>query len=95
MNDLTKNIILWIVIAIVLLTVFSELRHCAPAQPDTVEYSAFLDRGPDRRRSNSVDLRGRHHQGRARPRRAVHVTFSPETDNTALIGELKKNKRAH
>ncbi|MEO8445407.1 MAG: ATP-dependent metallopeptidase FtsH/Yme1/Tma family protein, partial [Gammaproteobacteria bacterium] len=42
LNDLAKNIILWIVIAIVLLTVFQSFGT-GSRQADTIEYSEFLD----------------------------------------------------
>jgi cell division protease FtsH len=42
LNDLAKNIILWIVIAIVLLTVFQSFETTGrPSEP--LDYSAFLD----------------------------------------------------
>jgi cell division protease FtsH len=87
-NDLAKNIILWIVIAIVLLTVFQSFgtggRQAAP-----VEYSTFLDwvnSGQVERVMFEGDtIRGERKTG------DPFVTYSPETDNTALIGELKKS----
>ncbi|MDH5254801.1 MAG: ATP-dependent zinc metalloprotease FtsH [Gammaproteobacteria bacterium] len=88
MNDLAKNIILWIVIAIVLLTVFQSFGT-GPRQSDTIEYSEFLDLV----QSGQVDqviFEGDTVKG-ARTTGERFTTFSPETDNTALIGELKKN----
>jgi cell division protease FtsH len=87
-NDLAKNIILWIVIAIVLLTVFQSFgtggRQAAP-----VDYSTFLDwvqTGQVERVVFEGDtIRGERATGE------TFVTYSPETDNTALIGELKKS----
>jgi cell division protease FtsH len=87
-NDLAKNIILWIVIAIVLLTVFQSFgtggRQTAP-----VDYSTFLDwvhSGQVERVVFEGDMiRGERATGE------TFVTYSPETDNTALIGELKKS----
>jgi len=88
LNDLAKNIILWIVIAIVLLTVFQSFGT-GSRQTDTIEYSEFLDLV----QSGQVDqvifegdtVRGSRTTGER------FTTFSPETDNTALIGELKKS----
>ncbi len=88
LNDLAKNIILWIVIAIVLLTVFQSFGT-GSRQSDTVEYSEFLDLV----QSGQVDqviFEGDTIKG-ARTTGERFTTFSPETDNTALIGELKKN----
>ena len=42
MNDLAKNIILWIVIAIVLLSVFNNFAT-GPRVASVIEYSQFLD----------------------------------------------------
>jgi len=42
LNDLTKNILLWVVIVLVLLAVFS--RYMPPVgQPEEVRYSSFLN----------------------------------------------------
>ena len=88
LNDLAKNVILWIVIAIVLLTVFQSFGT-GTRQPDTVEYSDFLNLV----QSGQVDqviFEGETIKG-AKSTGERFTTFSPETDNTALIGELKKN----
>ena len=42
MNDLTKNILLWVVIVLVLLAVFSRYMPTV-GQPEEVRYSTFLD----------------------------------------------------
>jgi len=89
-NDLAKNIILWIVIAIVLLTVFQSFGT-GGRQPAAVEYSTFLDwvhTGQVERVlfEGGDTIRGQRITGEG------FVTYSPETDNTALIGELKKGK---
>lgn len=88
MNDLTKNIILWIVIAIVLLTVFQSFGTRA-RQTQTMDYSAFLDlveTGSVRR----VEFEGEKVNGE-RKSGEPFITYSPETDNTVLIGFLKEN----
>jgi cell division protease FtsH len=88
LNDLAKNVILWIVIAIVLLTVFQSFGT-GSRQPDTIEYSDFLNLV----QSGQVDqviFEGDTIKG-AKSTGERFTTFSPETDNTALIGELKKN----
>jgi cell division protease FtsH len=88
-NDLAKNIILWIVIAIVLLTVFQSFGT-GGRQSAAVEYSTFLDwvqTGQVERVVFEGDtIRGERATGE------TFVTYSPETDNTALIGELKKSR---
>ena len=88
MNDLAKNIILWIVIAIVLLTVFQSFGTRA-RQAQTIEYSTFLDfveTGSVRR----VEFEGEKINGE-RLNGEPFITYSPETDNTVLIGFLKEN----
>jgi len=88
LNDLAKNVILWIVIAIVLLTVFQSFGT-GGRQPDTIEYSDFLNLV----QSGQVDqvvFEGDTIRG-VKTTNERFTTFSPETDNTALIGELKKN----
>ena len=88
MNDLAKNIILWIVIAIVLLTVFQSFGTRA-RQAQTIEYSTFLDlvkTGSVRR----VEFEGEKVNGE-RVTGEPFITYSPETDNTVLIGFLREN----
>ena len=41
MNDLTKNILLWVVIVLVLLAVFSRYMPTV-GQPEEIKYSTFL-----------------------------------------------------
>jgi cell division protease FtsH len=88
-NDLAKNIILWIVIAIVLLTVFQSFGT-GGRQNEPIEYSAFLDLVHAGQVEQVVfegdTIRGKKATGEQ------FFTYSPETDNTVLIGELKKSK---
>ena len=89
MNDLAKNIILWIVIAIVLLTVFQSFETTGrPTEP--LDYSAFLDL-VDNSQLAEVVFEGETIKGLTVSGERF-VTFSPETDNTALIGELRKSR---
>ena len=86
MNDLAKNIVLWIVIAVVLLTVFNSFGT-APRTVQDVPYSSFLQRVDDGSVTEVVfegdKIVGTFTSGER------FTTFSPETDNRALIGELK------
>ena len=86
MNDLAKNIVLWIVIAVVLLTVFNSFGN-APRVAQDIPYSTFLERVEDGSVSDVVfegdKINGTFTSGER------FTTFSPETDNRALIGELK------
>ena len=56
LNDLTKNILLWVVIVVVLLAVFS--RYMPPGtQPTELRYSTFLE-DVKSNRVDSVVLQG-------------------------------------
>jgi len=87
-NDLAKNILLWVVIAIVLLTVFQSFGP-GGRQPDSVDYSTFLDMvetgGVSQVTFEGQNIKGLKSNGES------FVSYSPETDNTALIGFLKDN----
>jgi len=88
LNDLTKNVILWVVIAVVLLAVFSNFSGRAGSNPE-MPYSQFLTEVE----SNAVKtatIKGETIAG-ARANGEAYITYSPETDNTALIGLLKKH----
>ena len=89
MNDLAKNIILWIVIAIVLLTVFQSFESTG-RQSEPLDYSAFLDLVENSQIAEVV-FEGETIKG-VTVTGDRFVTYSPETDNTALIGELKKSR---
>jgi cell division protease FtsH len=87
LNDLTKNILLWVVIVLVLLAVFS--RYMPPVgQPEEVRYSTFLN-DVKTSRVESVVLQGEMIYG-VRKDKSQFKTYNPETDFTALIGALSK-----
>jgi len=89
LNDLAKNVILWIVIAVVLLTVFQSFGPGSSQRSSPVPYSTFLSYIKD----GSIEevifegdvIHGRRHNNES------FITYSPETSNTALIGELEKH----
>ena len=89
MNDLAKNVILWIVIAVVLLTVFQSFGPGSGQRAQPIPYSTFLSYIKDGSIEEVVFegevIRGRRHNSDS------FVTYSPETSNTALIGELEKH----
>jgi cell division protease FtsH len=87
LNDLAKNVILWIVIAIVLLTVFQSFGPTAQ-RIEPVNYSTFLDM-VQRGSVASVEFEGDTIKGVRRSGERF-MTYNPETDNTVLIGELKR-----
>jgi len=88
LNDLTKNIILWVVIAVVLLAVFSNFGGRPGVNPD-MPYSQFLTEVEN----NSIKvatIKGEMIVG-TRTSGEAFSTYSPETDNTELITFLKKH----
>jgi cell division protease FtsH len=87
LNDLTKNILLWVVIVIVLLLVFSRYMPTT-GQPAQIAYSTFLDDVKDNR-VESVTIQGEQIFGELKDKSSFK-TNNPETDYTALIGTLMK-----
>ena len=88
MNDLAKNIVLWIVIAVVVATVVSNFSTRAGAEPE-IAYSTFLDEV----RSGTVDevvFKGDQLKGQ-RKNGDRFVVNNPETDYSELIGALVKS----
>ena len=87
MNDLTKNILLWVIIVVVLLLVFS--RYLPPTnQPQEIDYSVFLD-DVKSNKVESVILQGDQILGSLKDKTQFKA-FNPETDYTVLIGDLQK-----
>jgi len=88
LNDLAKNVILWIIIAVVLLSVFNSFgpnsQRLAP-----VPYSTFLSWVKDGS-VKEVVFEGEAIRG-GRSNGEPFVTYNPETQNTALIGELQQH----
>ena len=88
MNDFVKQLVLWVVIFAVVLAVFRNFQPPA-GEPSQVSYSEFMaavrDGGVE-----AVTFEGRTISGTL-DAGGKFVTFSPETDNTALIGDLLKN----
>ncbi len=87
MNDLTKQILLWVALAVVLLAIFSQFG-LHTGQPSTIDYSQFLSEV----KSNNIDtvtLRGEIIEGKRRSSGEQFVTYNPETSNAALIGLLQ------
>ncbi len=87
MNDLTKNVVILVVVAVSLLYLFSTYMPKGTATPE-VRYSAFLNE-VDAGRVESVVLQGETILG-VRKDKTQFRSFNPETDNTALIGSLHK-----
>ncbi len=88
MNDLAKNILLWTVIAVVIFAAVSNFSSRGPTT-QTIDYSAFLDQVENNTITQVTFNAGKAITG-TRSDGERFVTYSPETDNTALIGTLKK-----
>ena len=90
LNDLAKNVILWVVIAVILAAVFSNFSGRGGSSQQ-IDYSAFLEQVKNGDISNVTFKEGSEIAGKRRNGDAF-VTYSPETDNSALIGTLSNNK---
>ena len=88
MNDMVKNILLWVVIAVVLMSVFNSFGPRATPSAQ-MSYSQFLDEVKQGRIAQ-VTIDGRTVQGRMSGGEKF-TTYSPETSNSAMIGELLNN----
>ena len=87
MNDLTKNIILWVIIVVILLAVFSRYMP-STNEPQPLTYSTFLH-DVEANQVSSVTFQGTMLYGLLKNHKEFK-TFNPETDYTALIGTLEK-----
>ena len=85
MNDLAKNLLLWIVIAVVLMSVFSSFSPNARTS-ESISYSQFLSQVKDGN-IREVSIEGHQIQGETRGGMRF-TTYSPETSNEAMIGTL-------
>ena len=88
MNDLTKNVLVFIVIIVVLLSVVQGLSTATPGQPQKRDYSEFQAqlRGGNISQVVFDDQQIRYGGSDS----LQFYTINPETDNTVLIGELLK-----
>ncbi|BAU57756.1 cell division protein FtsH [Halorhodospira halochloris] len=90
MSDMAKNLILWVIIAVVLMSVFSNFQERTTEVTEEVAYSEFLDE-VERGNVREVMIQGdkitiQHADGQE------YKTYNPETDNRALIGELLEHR---
>ena len=88
MNDLVKNLILWGVIALILLSVFSNFSQRATMGSE-LAYSDFIGQVKNGNVAE-VDLSGREIKGKTRDMKSF-TSYSPETDNRSMIGDLLEN----
>ena len=85
---MAKNLILWVVIALVLMSVFNNFgpRRTGSEQ---IEYSRFIA-DVKQGRVQKVVIEGRNIQGVLQTGERFS-TYTPETDNKALVGDLLEN----
>jgi len=88
-SDLFKNILLWVVIAVVLMSVFNNFGQQDP-QRQEIPYDEFVQ-SVDANRVSEVLIDGRRIEGEYQDGENF-VTFSPETDNSALVGDLLEHE---
>ncbi|VAW54354.1 Cell division protein FtsH [hydrothermal vent metagenome] len=88
MNDLAKNLVLWAVIAVVLLSVFSNFSKQSN-NTQTLPYSTYIQMVKSKQISQ-VSIEGREIKGKTNSG-STFQTYSPETSNTAMVGDLLDN----
>ena len=89
MSDLVKNLLIWTVIAVVLMSLFNGIG----SRNNTAEeynYSEFMQQ-VQTGQVEEVVISGREILGTLKSGQTFK-TFSPETDNSALVGELLNSK---
>ena len=87
MNDVVKNLVLWIVIAVVLLSVFHSFGDRTSSALSLV-YSDFLTQ-VEQGQVREVTIEGQNING-TMISGAPFTTYSPESSNGALIGDLQE-----
>ena len=87
MNDVVKNLVLWIVIAVVLLSVFHSFGDRSSSS-QTLIYSDFLTQ-VEQGQIREVSIEGQNITGKMISG-TPFTTYSPETSNSALIGDLQQ-----
>jgi len=88
LNDVAKNVLLWAVIAVILLSVFSNFSKPTTSSAP-LSYSSFIDLVKSGQVTqvtmDGKDIKGKLASGN------YFSTYSPETDNSALVGDLLSN----
>ncbi|ROO28352.1 ATP-dependent metalloprotease [Salinisphaera orenii MK-B5] len=88
MNELAKNLLLWVVIALVLMSVFSSFAP-STSSANEIAYSQFLTQVKDGSVSQ-VHIEDQRIRGQLQSGQSF-TTFSPESDNKAMIGTLMEH----
>ena len=89
MSDLTKNILVFVVVAVVMMSVFQNFSGLSTSRIERQDYSEFLSQVRSGQ-IERVEFQGdKITYGNREP--LSYYTISPETDNNALIGLLESN----
>ena len=88
MSNLLKNLAIWTVIAVVMMSLFSGMgvRNDSTSEFNYTEFNSLIEKG----QVAEVTISGREIEGKLTSGEAV-MTYSPEIDNSALVGDLLKN----
>ena len=88
MNDMAKNLILWVVIAVILMATFKSFSP-QPSNPSNIAYSQFYNDVKTGRIAEVLiqnrEISGKYTSGEK------FKTYSPEADNQVLTTDLMKN----
>ena len=89
MGDLVKNLVIWTIIAVVIMSPFTGVggRNAAKQEFNYTDFMQQVQTG----QVEEVTISGREITGSFKSGETF-TTYSPETDNSALIGELIKGK---
>jgi len=88
LNDLAKTLLMWLLIGLVLLSVFSSFSP-KPGKAQSLNYSSFIDQ-VEQGNVTGVEIEGDRIHGKLLSGTSFEV-YSPESDNKALIGTLLEN----
>ena len=89
MGDLVKNLVIWTIIAVVIMSLFTGVggRNATSQEFNYTDFMQQVQTG----QVEEVTIAGREISGSFKSGESF-MTYSPETDNSALIGELIKGK---
>jgi cell division protease FtsH len=80
LNDLVKNLLLWVVILVVLTSVFQSFSSRGQNTQSVLNYSDFLQQVRDDK-VDTVYIEGQHIRGTLKGSTQQFKSYSPETDN--------------
>jgi cell division protease FtsH len=89
MSDIIKNLVIWTVIAVVIMSLFSGISG-RNNSADEYNYSEFMQQ-VQTGQVEEVTISGIEIAGTLKSGQSF-ITYSPETDNSALVGELLNSK---